>query len=223
MQFARVPVPLLSVLLEEFDDLEELKLILRSVWMLSQNPSEWRALTVASLCADRTVATMLKATGDELERKVRTGLDSLAKRGVLISCKTESGTEYLLNTAESRNAVTRMGRKRNPLPAPETVQSHEPPNYGGIAWRFYEENIGTITPAAAENISAALATHSESDVVEAIRKSVNANARNWNYVSAILKRWEEYGKDGKSAGISEKNTDVFISQYLERQRARGNY
>ena len=63
---------------------------------------------------------------------------------------------------------------------------------------------------------------------DAIRVAVEANARSWKYVQAVLRRWAVEGRDareidGKPERHSEANrSDEFIERYLERQRARGN-
>ena len=50
---------------------------------------------------------------------------------------------------------------------------------------MYEENIGVMSPLIAESITSALQEHPESDVIDAIRVAVEANARSWKYVLAV--------------------------------------
>jgi DnaD/phage-associated family protein len=95
---------------------------------------------------------------------------------------------------------------------------------------LYEQNVGYVTPVVAENIHTALEQHPEDEVMLAIRKAVEANARSWNYIAAILRRWATEGRpeeldDGRDGtaerDLQEDRSDQFYEEYLKRQRARG--
>jgi len=87
-----------------------------------------------------------------------------------------------------------------------------------------------VSPVVAENIHTALEQHPEDEVMLAIRKAVEANARSWNYIAAILRRWATEGRpeeldDGRDGtaerDLQEDRSDQFYEEYLKRQRARG--
>ncbi len=234
--FTPVPNPLLAGLLEEIDDIAELKLTLRVVWALHRKQSPLPYVTASELQADRSVAAMLDVTGDELEAAVMTALKKASERGTLIAVPAgDTGEErYLLNTEPVRAALIGRGVKiaeSDAGPWAETQQAAARPELREGVFKVYEENIGVMSPLIAESITAALQEHPESDVIDAIRVAVEANARSWKYVMAVLKRWavegrdnrETRGLDGKPERYSEANrSDEFIERYLERQRARGN-
>ncbi len=239
VQFTPVPNPLLAGLLEEIDDISELKVTLRVVWALHRKKSPLPYVTSSELSIDRSVAAMLSATGDDLERVIEASLDSAVKRGTLLGvpASDDSGTRYLLNTEPVRAALVRKGVELPERSKPEvgsgseTQQSESRPELHQGVFKVYEENIGVMSPLIAESITAALQEHPESDVIDAIRVAVEANARSWKYVTAVLRRWavdgrdtrEIRGSDGKPERYSEANrSDEFIERYLERQRARGN-
>ena len=242
-----MPNPLLAGLLEQITDIGELKLTLRVLWALHRKRSSLPFVTARELYSDRSVSAMLGATGDELERVVDTSLKLAVQRGTLLEIRSgesgESGSNrengelcYLLNTEPVRSALVRKGVA---LPEPavpqagpgaETQQAEPRADLHEGVFRVYEENIGVMSPLIAESITAALQEHPESDVVDAIRVAVEANARSWKYVMAVLKRWSVEGRngtglrgaDGKPERHSEANrSDEFIERYLERQRARG--
>ena len=245
MQFTPVPNPLLAGLLEQITDIGELKLTLRVLWALHRKKSSLPFVTAQELYSDRSVSAMLGATGDELERVVDTSLKLAVQRGTLLEIRSgerdtsgdSSQTRFLLNTEPIRSALLRKGVE---LPEPsvpeagpgaETQQAEQRADLHQGVFRVYEENIGVMSPLIAESITAALQEHPESDVVDAIRVAVEANARSWKYVTAVLKRWAVEGRDhtdrreadGKPERHSEANrSDEFIERYLERQRARGD-
>ena len=239
VQFTPVPNPLLASLLEQIDDINELKITLRVVWALHRKKSALPYVTASELSADRSVSEMIGATGQQLESAVTDALNSACARGTLLSVVPGVDVEkrYLLNTEPARAALVRKGIE---IPEPDTLtagpgtetqQAESHPELHQGVFRVYEENIGVMSPLIAESITEALQEHPESDVIDAIRVAVEANARSWKYVTAVLKRWavegrdttETRGSDGKPERHSETNrNDEFIERYLERQRARGN-
>ncbi len=239
VQFTPVPNPLLAGLLEEIDDIAELKVTLRVLWALHRKKSALPYVTAAELFADRSVGAMLNAAGDELEEAVNIALEKALQRRTLIAVPSGEGgdTRYLLNTEPVRAALIRKGielpdtSEHDVSSWAETPQAEARPELHEGVFKIYEENIGVMSPLIAESITAALQEHPESDVIDAIRVAVEANARSWKYVTAVLKRWavegrdtrETRGSDGKPERYSEANrSDEFIERYLERQRARGN-
>lgn len=232
VQFTPVPNPLLAGLLEQIDDIAELKVTLRVVWALHRKKSSLAYVTSKEMCEDRSVAAMLGEIGSDLERAVNGALNSAVKRGTLLEAETANGERrYLLNTEPVRNGLIRKGFEISEAPggpgAEIPVAEDQPEMRQGV-FKVYEENIGALTPLVAESISEALAEHPESDVIDAIKVAVEGNARSWKYVTAVLRRWAAEGRagretDGKPERHSESNrSDEFIERYLERQRARGN-
>lgn len=236
VQFTPVPNPLLANLLEEITDIAELKVTLRAIWALHRKKTPLPYITAKELYEDRSVASMLDAHGDQLEHAVDTALKLAVQRGTLLNVPSGDGSEsrFLLNTEPVRAELVRKGVtipaqvEHTAGPGVETQQAESHPELHQGVFRVYEENIGAMSPLIAESITAALQEHPESDVIDAIRVAVEANARSWKYVKAVLQRWAVDGRDrrdtdGKPERHSEANhSDEFIEQYLERNRARGN-
>lgn len=63
--------------------------------------------------------------------------------------------------------------------------------------RAYENNIAMLTPYMAQVLTDAVAEYPPDWIVEAIHVAVENNARNWRYISAILRNWQEKGKGEK--------------------------
>ena len=236
VQFTPVPNPMLANLLEEITDIAELKVTLRVIWALHRKKTPLPYVTARELYEDRSVAAMLGSHGAQLEAAVDTALKLAVQRGTLLNVPSGDGSEsrFLLNTEPIRAALVRKGvtipvqAERTAGPGVETQQADSHPELHQGVFRVYEENIGTMSPLIAESITTALQEHPESDVIDAIRVAVEANARSWKYVKAVLQRWAVDGRDrrdtdGKPERHTEANrSDEFIERYLERNRARGN-
>lgn len=238
VQFTPVPNPLLASLLEEIDSLDELKVVLRTIHGLHRQRKVPASIGFDELYSDRTVAAMLNAAGDELESAVESAIDSAVDRGILLLIDDGNGQRKIcLNTEPVRRALVRQGievasksfqsadRKHA-----ETWADAESARPKQDAITFYERNIAPVTAVVAENIHAALEEHPEDEVVLAIRKASEANARSWNYIAAILRRWATEGRpeelddgpDGTTErDLQEDRSDQFYEEYLKRQRARG--
>jgi len=233
VQFTPVPNPLLASLLEEIDSLDELKVVLRTVHGLHKLRKAPASIGFDDLLSDRTVASMLESSGPQLEEIVEKSINSAVERGILLV--VDEGTvqrRILLNTEPVRRALVRQGvdpmiKARKPAETWADTESAKPKQ---DAVTFYEQNIASVTPIVAENIHEALEQHPEDEVILAIRYAVEANARSWNYIAAILRRWATEGRpeelDDGSYGTTERDlqedrSDQFYEEYLKRQRARG--
>ena len=242
VQFTPVPSPLLASLLEEIDSLAELKIVLRTIHALHRQRKVPASISFDELYSDRTVAAMLGASGDELERVVDAAVESAEDRGILLIARTAPDRKQIfLNTEPVRRALVRQGvdltvasvgtgTTASSIREAETWPDTEAAKPKMSAITFYEQNISAITPLVAENIHTALEQHPEDEVLLAIRKAAEANARSWNYIAAILRRWalegrpEELddGRDGTAErDLQEDRSDQFYEEYLKRQRARG--
>ena len=239
VQFTPVPSPLLASLLEEIDSLDELKVVLRTIHALHRQRKVPASITFDELYSDRTVAAMLGAAGDELEHLVDSAVESAASRGILLMASPQPDRKQIfLNTEAVRRALVRQGidltgasgGTASSRGGAETWPNVEAATPKMNAVTFYEQNISAVTPLVAENIHAALEQHPEDEVLLAIRKAAEANARSWNYIAAILRRWalegrpEELddGRDGTTErDLQEDRSDQFYEEYLKRQRARG--
>jgi DNA replication protein len=233
VQFTPVPNPLLASLLETIDSLDELKVVLRTIHGLHKQRKVPASIGFDDLFSDRTVASMLGASGRQLEKVVETTIKSAANRGILLVVNDETGQRQIcLNTEPVRRALVRQGidpAVTASKPA-ETWAETESALTKLDAVTLYEQNVGSVTPVVAENIHTALEQHPEDEVMLAIRKAVEANARSWNYIAAILRRWATEGRpeeldDGRDGtaerDLQEDRSDQFYEEYLKRQRARG--
>jgi DNA replication protein len=237
VQFTPVPNPLLASLLQEIDSLDELKVVLRTIHGLHKQRKVPASISFSELYSDRTVAAMLSASGSELEGLVDSAIESASDRGILLVLDGGNGQNSIyLNTEPVKRALVRQGIDISNKSANASAKAAEtwPDAVAALpkqdAVTFYEQNIGAMTPIVADNLHAALEEHPEDEVRLAIRKAAEANARSWNYIAAILRRWATEGRpeeldDGRDGtaerDLQEDRSDQFYEEYLERQRARG--
>ena len=223
-----VPNPLLSSLLEEIDDLDELKVTLRTIWFLHQRRLFPASIVTGDLLSDRTTAAMLHASGPQLEERVSKALAKATRRGTLLRVQVGGGkTLYFLNSDAVVRAVESSFPEWNrdaPSGAGETYPTPADAGLQPSVFADYEHNIGTLTPAVGDTLRDALDTYPEQWIREAISTAARANARSWNYVAAVLRGWSDEGRqDGKpGSDPDETRSDEYLERYLAAQRARGN-
>ena len=207
-----VPSPLLSSLLEEINDLAELKCTLRFLWYAAQVAGSPKWVSEEALEADGVLVAALGSS-----QAVRDGLSAATARGTLLSV----GGKLMLRTPENERAAEQI----SPAPtatAPEWERRAEQPN----VYALYEANIGLLTPMVSDQLRDAEQEYPVEWIEAAIREAVERNARNWRYVAVILERWATEGRvgDGKRGtskrGESGRHPEAAsAAEYLRQRRA----
>jgi DnaD/phage-associated family protein len=202
------PIPALffTDLLPQIDQLNELKVVLYAFWRLDRLEGMFRYLRRSDFAGDAQFMGGLEG-GVEVERALDEALAGAVRRGVLLKAILALETEetlYFLNTPKGRAAVRAIEQGRwRPSGEPQmpVELALEPPNI----YRLYEQNIGPLTPLIAESLREAEAEYPESWVNDAFRIAVENNKRSWRYIEAILRRWQEKGRDEqKGRGPSDR-------------------
>ncbi|MBX3049619.1 MAG: DnaD domain protein [Anaerolineales bacterium] len=218
LRFTRIPGPFFSQLLPQVDDLNELKVLLYAFWKLERMEGDPRYLQPEDFSDD---AVFMAGLGDAAA--LADGLARAVGRGVLLLAELEfDGAQrrfYFLNSPRGREALQAIadgawkpsGDARYPI---ELAQEH------GNLFSLYEKHIGPITPMLADILKQAEKDYPHDWLQEAIGIAVQNNARSWSYVDAILRRWQEGGKDERrTQGDSEKDRRKYVegefSDYIE--------
>ena len=208
------PAPLFGALLEQIDDLAELKCTLRILWLLQQKKGFPRFVTLKEARADRTLANALPPEPDAIPK----ALDACVRRGTLTMAVSGSGADeerlYALNTETDRLALSRaadavvVGHSQiRPVPEPWDASVERPNIYA-----LYEANIGMLSPIIAEELKEAEALYPMVWIEKAFREAANNNVHNWRYIKRILESWEREGSPdgvvtyGKSGRHSKENS-----------------
>lgn len=209
-QGAIIPLPeaIFTDLIPYIDDILELKLTLIVLWRLSQIHAEaapW--ITREELEQDEVI----QAARSE-EEEIGRALSSAVARGTLLLVTRERSNgsceeRYFANSPKARTAIAAMQRGREPARS----VSQERPNI----YALYEQNIGTLTPLLAEELRDAEETYPEEWIEEAFREAVGHNKRNWRYILAILKNWQEKGRHE----IHQRDRKTDRRRYIEGEYA----
>lgn len=209
VRYVPVPAPLLESLLEEIDDLAELKCTLRVIAMLHVKKGHPRFVTLGELQADRTLTRSLGQDGDSASQSIEQGMAKAVRRGTIaVASVEESGTRqqlFTLNTEVNRTTLEKIAEgatQVSPLPVSEPwVEPEDTPNI----FALYEQNVGMLSPMIADELREAEELYPVEWISEAIREAVGLNKRSWRYISRILERWEHEGRGhGKPGRYSKK-------------------
>ncbi|MDH5505992.1 MAG: DnaD domain protein [Anaerolineae bacterium] len=216
IRFTRVPATFFTELLPHVDQLGELKVTLYALWRLDRMEGAFRYLCEADFAADETFMQGMGPDAKKALSALRTGLKQAVARGTLLesTVELEAGRTrfYFLNTARGQAAVKAIAAGEwQPSGDPQAPLSlnMERPNI----FRLYEEHIGALTPMLSERLGEAEDTYPPTWIEEAFRLAVENNVRRWSYVDAILRRWNEEGRDERPKthrGDSEKDRRKYV-------------
>jgi len=198
--FTPLPDSFFNQLLNEIDDLGELKVTLFALWRIEHMEGRARPLR-------RSDFSEIPGIGDLNE-----AIEKAIQRGSLIEVQADEKTFYFLNTPRGR-AVIESIRSGGWHPDDEPAS---PPTIRPNIFKLYEENIGPLTPMIADTLRDAEKIHPAEWLEEAIEIAVKANKRNWRYIEAILTRWKEEGYAKKQAG---RDTEKDRRRYIEGEFA----
>jgi len=209
VRYVPVPAPLLESLLEEIDDLAELKCTLRVIAMLHVKKGHPRFVTLGELQADRTLTRSLGQDRDSASQSIEQGMAKAVRRGAIaVASVEESGARqqlFTLNTEVNRTTLEKIAEgatQVSPLPVSEPwVEPEDTPNI----FALYEQNVGMLSPMIADELREAEELYPVEWISEAISEAVGLNKRSWRYISRILERWEHEGRGhGKPGRYSKK-------------------
>ena len=197
--YTPVPNPIFGHILEQIQDLAELKVTLRGLWLFHRKRGKLKVVTLQEFLADRSLIKGLHSPNNgPSEMAIRHGLRLAVTRRTFLTHELEgTGTVFLLNTDSNRQALSQLLvglttaeiEKEPELDAP-TV---EKPNI----FALYEDGIGLLSPLLADELKEAEKRYPEPWVREAFGIAVAENKRSWRYVSGILRRWTAEGKETK--------------------------
>ena len=228
--YTPVPNPVFGPILEQIQDLAELKVTLRGLWLFHRKKGALRAVTLDEFLADRTLIKGLKSQGNESAKEaILHGLRLAVTHKTFLTHELEgTGIMFLLNTEADQRALARLSAGQPAAEIEKEPEAATPELERRNIFGLYEDSIGSLSPLLAEELKEAEERYPEPWVREAFRIAVAENKRSWRYVSGILRRWMsegretrggERGKDGKPGRHTE--TDHGQKYLDEYQRRRG--
>ena len=221
-----VPDALLGSLLEDINDLTELKCTLRALWHIGNKNTPHNFTTLKEMMSDVALHNALKYNNKTPIENVQFGLDEAVRRGTLLSISDERNGSieklYFLNDNAGRKTLKII--EENQSLGNDEYSNGQYPLDGSLQpniFSLYEENIGLLTPLIADELKDAESSYPWNWIEEAFKIAVSRNVRNWNYVSRILDRWKTQGKNSgePSRNTSKVNQTTDFEEYLHKRRA----
>ena len=214
VSFTRIPGPFFSELLPQIDHLGEFKVTLYALWQLDRMGGEFRYLQELDFLSDEVFMLGMGDTPEKARTNLRESLAMAVQRGTILNATVKLEEElslYFFNTPRGRAAVEAIEngdwRPSGDPYSPIELGPERPSIY-----RLYEQNIGPMTPLLADSLQDAEDTYPAEWIEEAFRIAVEKNVRNWRYIEAILRRWQERGYDGRE---TRRDTEKSRRQYAD--------
>ena len=213
VHFTRIPAPFFSELLPQIDHLGEMKVTLYALWFLDKMEGSVRYLRQSDFSRD---AQLMQGLAPDSAGVLAESLQRAVARGSLLKAELpgEGNAEsyYFLNSPRGRaaaEAFTRGAWRPNGDAHQAIALNLERPNI----YRLYEENIGALTPIIADELKEAEQTYPTDWIEDAMRIAVENNVRRWRYVLAILRSWQEEGRDDQNRGNTEKDRQRYLKSW----------
>ncbi len=214
-----LPRELFVDLLPAIEDEGELRATLYAL-AAALRPGPVRGVRRSQLLRERPLLRQFERLAPgEAQAGAAAALSRAAERGSLLAVELGDGDLlYLMNSqAGGRQRDRLLAGVLAPPPAPSgwrpgagdrraaDAAAAAVTTPGGAA-ALYENEIGLITPAVAEALSAAEARYPEGWIEDALRLAALHNARSWAYAEAVLRRWEVEGR-GKEGLDADSERD----------------
>ena len=218
MHFTGIPDLFFTNLLPEIEDLGELKITIYAFRLLHNMEGAFRYLRRENFSRDEVFMQGLAQDPGEATKILDQALTQCVERKTFLSTAIELDTGlqtfYFLNSPKGRAALqaveTGEWRHSGNAEAPLELLPQAPNIFS-----LYEENIGPLTPMIADTLQAAEQNYPYPWIEQAVRIAVENNVRRWTYVEAILKRWQEGGRDERTdRRDSEKDRRRYIEGEL---------
>jgi DNA replication protein len=201
-----LPEVLFSQLIPLIDDLDELKVTVLVLYKLSLMQSEaapW--ISLDELQADHAIRSAVEFSPERSwQKSLERALARAVTRGSLlvypyILADQSIEMRYFANSPRGRATVNALKRGENPA---RYLTEQRPDIFS-----LYEQNIGPLTALISEDLMEAESTFPMEWIEEAFHEAVLQNKRSWKYVYAILRRWQEEGKDEISRRNRERGSE----------------
>ena len=217
----RIPEQFFRQILLEIKNLNELKLTLYIFWRLESMEGSFHYLRISDLMKDAHLTQSMAKDADKAGRAMKLALNRAVKHGVILQAdlRTDVGQDTIicLNSPRGRAAVAaiRRGEWRMTDRMDQAIEIFtEHPNI----FQLYESNIGPLTPLMADALRDAEKTYQGDWIEDAFRIAVERNKRNWHYIKAILRRWQDGGRDDRKDQQDRYNPEEARRKYREWQK-----
>lgn len=216
----RIPIPAaaLSQWLADIDDIAELKVTLRALALLADEPrrrSVPPSIALEDLLDDPVLAD---AQLSGLENYALGGLAAAVGRGTLAAVRDAGSMRVLLNDENCRRYLKTAGVTEltaadltGPVGSDALEPTPQPPTTGeprANIFALYEQHIGPYGHSIAEQLRAAEEEYPAEWIADAIAVAAERNTRSWRYIDAVLRGWKQERQTQSVAGITGRTRDT---------------
>ena len=215
----RIPIPAAAVAqwLADIDDIVELKVTLRALALLADEPR--RRSLPPSIALDDLLDDRFLAPGSSggAESSVRTGLAAAVGRGTLVAVQSAGTVRVLLRDEDClRYLQTSSVMVLTPADLTDQVgeealeaHSQQPQTREARAniFELYEQHIGPFGHSVAEQLRAAEEEYPAEWITDAIALAAERNVRSWSYIHAVLRGRKHEQQPGAGAKITDRSRD----------------
>ena len=217
----RIPEQFFRQVLYEIDDLDELKLTLYTFWRLDRMEGPVHYVRFSEMMNDSKFIQSKGIDWDTARTAIENDIQKAISRGTLLQAELifEEGQEKVicLNSPKGRALIDAIQRGEwnttDSTYQPIDIYSEHP-----NIFQLYEANIGPLTPLIADALRDAEKTYQANWIEDAFRVAVERNKRNWNYIEAILHRWQEGGRDDRKDKQDRRDTEEARRRYGEWEK-----
>jgi DNA replication protein len=216
-----IPEQFFHQVLYEIDNLDELKLTLYIFWRLNRMEGPVHYVRFTDLLEDTRLIQSMGSDPGTARTALDDGLQMAIRRGTLLQAELtgETGSDKIicLNSLKGRAVVDAIqrGEWRMTESTDQLINLYsEHPNI----FQLYEANIGPLTPMIADALRDAEKTYQADWIKDAFRIAVERNKRNWHYIEAILRRWQEGGRDDQKDKQDRRDTEEARRRYGEWEK-----
>ncbi len=213
-----IPVSFFTEIIPLVDDLNTLKVMLHIFRALDHQDGSVRYVLVKNLLQDETLLNGISTPDGNREEAIKQAVIKTIQSGFSLTPGGNETTEpeiLFLNSPRGRDALKAYVTGKWAPAESDAADVPLPPVWPGI-FTLYEDNIGPITPLMADILQEAEKLYPQNIIQHAFEEAVKQNARNWKYVDAILRKWQEKGANGQNSRDPEKDRRKYIEgEYAE--------
>ena len=213
-----VPAQLFTEILPGLHDQSQLRATLYAWYAIASRGGGQRYVYLSQLLTDPVLLSwFIHLDG---KNGIRRGLEQSCKDGIFLELQIDGHNKILTPNDESgarlmTDLKADLAAQDNNSGTSSTHADYEKSVLSDVI-KKYENEIGLLTPAIAEMIAIAEQKYPTAWILEALDIAAQSNARSWKYVSAILARWKDEGKNNdntKTAGFSSQQSGRGRNRY----------
>jgi len=204
-----IPDLFFTEILPHIQNLTEVKTTLHLMWIIDKMPDEVPGVSLSELRDDEILLKALSQETISGQESLQRGLELAVARGTFLQVSAQGDSRedewFFLNDERGRRTVQELveGEGTALLPQLKGQASRlfrRRPNL----FVLYEQNIGPLTPLLADELQQAEQEYPAEWIAEAMSIAVEQNVRKWRYISAILERWQQDGRDDEAPGRGDQ-------------------